>query len=310
MTGELDWDHYRVFLAVLRSGSLSAAARGLGLVQPTVRRRIEALEAAVGALFVRTPGGLAPTEAALRLSEHIAAMEASAAAFVRQASAVAGEIAGMVRVSASEMVAVEVLPAMLRPLLDEHAHLSVILSPTNRNENVLRREADVAVRMVPPTQGALRAQRIGPVPIGFHARQDYLAAHGTPDSLEALRRGHRLIGPEHDSPVVRDLRSAGILNGEERFAFRSDSDLAHVAAVRAGLGIGLCQLPLAARDPAVVQILPELTFPLETWVVMHEDLANVASVRAVFDLLVAGLRGYLAHPTAAASMAVAAPPSA
>lgn len=310
MTSELDWDHYRVFLAVLRAGSLSGAARDLGLVQPTVRKRIEALEAAVGALFVRTPAGLLPTEAARRLEAHVADMESAAAAFVREASTTAGEVAGTVRISASEVIAVEVLPAILRPLMEAHAGLSLILSPTNRNEDVLRREADVAVRMVPPTQGALRAQRIGAIPIAFHARRDYLAAHGVPDSIEALRHGHRVIGPEHEGAVVRAMRDAGIPIGDERFALRSDSDLAHVAAVRAGLGIGMCQLPLAARDPALVRVLPEIAFPLETFVVMHEDLANVAAVRAVFDALVAGLQAYLAQPSAAASTAVAAPVSA
>lgn len=310
MTGDLDWEHHRTFLAVLRQGSLSGAARELGLVQPTVRKRIEALEAAVGALFVRTPAGMLPTECARRLAAHVTAMEASAAAFVREASAISGEVAGVVRISASEIVAVEVLPVLLRPLLDDHPRLSLALSPTNRNEDVLRREADVAVRMSPPAQGALRSRRIGAIPLGFHARRDYLDRHGTPATLEQLRGAHRVIGPEHDVAVLRALRGQGIPVDAGLFGFRTDSDVAQLAALRAGIGVAMCQLPLAARDPALVRILPENVFPLETWVVMHEDLANVAAVRATFDALVSGLQTYVAHPSVAASTAVAAPVSA
>lgn len=293
MMSELDWDHYRVFLAVLRTGSLSGAARALGLVQPTVRKRIELLEATVGPLFVRTPSGLAPTDAARALGEHVAAMEASAAAFVRQAASVTGEVAGVVRVSASEVIAVEVLPPILRELLAGHPRLSVTLSPTNRNEDVLRREADIAVRMVPPTQEALRSQRVGAIPLGFYAREDYLGANGVPTSLEELAERHRVIGPEHDVAVLREVRAQGIAIGG--FALGTDSDLAQIAALRAGIGVGMCQIPLAAREPALRRLLPDIVFPLETFVVMHEDLANVAAVRATFDALVAGLRAYLAE---------------
>lgn len=310
MTGELDWDHHRTFLAVLREGSLSGAARELGLVQPTVRKRIEALEAAVGALFVRTPAGLLPTEGARRLAAHVAAMEASAAAFVREASAISGEVAGLVRVSASEIVAVEVLPGLLRPLLADHPRLSLAFSSTNRNEDVLRREADIAVRMAPPAQGALRSRRIGAIPLGFHARRDYLDRHGTPATLEQLRDGHRVIGPEHDVAMLRALRGQGIPLDAGLFGFRTDNDVAQLAALRAGIGVAMCQLPLAARDPRLVRVLPDIVFPLETCVVMHEDLANVAAVRATFDALVSGLLNYVAHPSVAASTAVAAPASA
>ncbi|UIJ45291.1 LysR family transcriptional regulator [Sphingomonas cannabina] len=306
----MDWDHCRAFLAVLREGSLSGAARALDLAQPTVRRRIEELEATFGvALFTRTPAGLSPTETALALGGHAEAMALSAEAMVRVASAEAGEVAGVVRVSASEVIAVEVLPPILAELRAAHPRLAIALSPSNRNEDVLRREADVAVRMVRPVQEALVAKRIGAIPLGLHAHRNYLARVGAPATIDEARRCG-LIGPEHDNAVLKAVQAEGLPVGTEDFMFRSDSDLAQLAAIRAGVGIGVCQVPLAARDPALVRLFAaEFTYDLETWVVTHEDLRGVARIRAVFDALVAGLGAYLAgaQPTAAASIAVAAP---
>jgi DNA-binding transcriptional LysR family regulator len=220
-------------------------------------------------------------------------MALAAAAFVRSASAGLGDVAGTVRVSASEVVAVEVLPPILARLQAEHPALVIELSPSNRNEDILRREADVAVRMVPPAQDALIARRVGAVRLGLHAHRDYLARQGIPATLDALR-SHKLIGVEHDSPILRALRAAGFPAAIEDFSFRSDSDLAQLAAIRAGLGIGLCQAALAAKDLALVPLFADdFGFDLETWIICHEDLRNVARVRVVFDALVAGLIAYL-----------------
>ncbi|MCW3835235.1 LysR family transcriptional regulator [Sphingomonas canadensis] len=290
----LEWDQQRAFLAVVREGSLSGAARALGLAQPTVRRRIEELEAALGAvLFTRSPGGLQPTDLAAALTGHAEAMAMAADAFVRSASAAAHEVAGTVRISASDVIAIEVLPPILAGLAERHPRLAIALSPSNRTEDVLRREADVAVRMVPPSQDALVARRIGQIPLGLHAHRSYVARRGLPASLADLR-GHGLIGVERDSPILRAVRAHGYPVSVADFSFRSEDDLAQLAAIRAGLGIGLCQVPLAARDPDLLPVLHEgFTFPLETWVVCHEDQRDVARVRAVFDALVDGLLAYL-----------------
>ena len=289
-----DWERHRAFLAVLREGSLSGAARRLGLAQPTVRGRIADLEHGLGvALFTRAPDGLVPTDAALSLRQHAEAMEIAAAAFARGATQ-GSEVAGLVRVSASDVIAVEVLPPMIAALRRKHSKLVVALSLSNRAEDVLRREADIAVRMVRPQQGALVARQIGAIELGLFAHADLLAGRALPTTLdEAVAIG--LIGVESDNDVVRALRAAGLPLHTGDFAFRSDSDLAHVAAIRAGVGIGLCQIPLARRDANLVQLLAgQISFPLHTWVVMHEDLRASAPVRAVFDALVAGLRDYLA----------------
>lgn len=309
---ETDWERHRAFLAVLNEGSLSGAARALGIAQPTVRRRIADLEASLGVvLFTRTPAGLDPTETAHALAGHAEAMAHAAAAFARTASAEAGEIAGVVRVTASEVIALEVLPPILATLQASHPRLVIILSPSNRNEDVLRREADIAVRMARPTQEGLVARLIGAVTLGLHARRDLLDRHGTPETIADVRR-YGVIGPEHDNDILRSLRFGGVQVQPADFSFRSDSDVAQLAALRAGAGIGVCQIPLAARDPSLVRLLPELfEYPLETWMVTHEDLRGVARIRAVFDHLAEGLTDYLrAQPSVAASIAVAAPRSA
>ncbi|QAY76545.1 LysR family transcriptional regulator [Sphingosinicella sp. BN140058] len=282
-----DWEMHRTFLSVLRAGSLSGAARALGLVHPTVRRRIEALEAELGAaLFTRAPSGLIPTATAERLRSHAEAMELAAAAFAR-AAAEDQALAGPVRISASEVVSVEVLPPILAPLRAAHPAILLELSASNRNEDLLRREADIAVRMVAPRQEALVARRIGTIPLGLFARRDMIG--DPPRRLEeVIARG--LIGVEQDNAVVRAMRKAGHPIRLEDFALRSDSDLVQLAAIRAGLGIGICQVRLGEADPRLVRILPQgFQFDLDCWVVMHEDLRSVARVRAVFERLVAGL---------------------
>lgn len=290
----MDWDGAQAFLAVLREGSLSGGARALGLAQPTVRHRIDALERALGvALFTRSPGGLAPTDTALALAGQVEAMAHAADAMARLASGAVDRVAGTVRLSASEVIAVEVLPSLVARLRVRHPDLVLALSPTNRNEDVLRREADIAVRMVPPGQDGLAARRIGAVEIGLFAHADHLARTGMPRGLADVAAAG-LIGLERDTSLSRALLAQGSPLARATMIFRSDNHLAHLAALRAGVGFGLCQVPLAARDPALVRLFPdEVRFPLDLFVVTHEDLRAVPRIRAVLDALWAHLRAYL-----------------
>jgi DNA-binding transcriptional LysR family regulator len=288
------WDLYRTFLAVLREGSLSGAARSLGLTQPTAGRHVDALEAAVGVqLFTRSREGLAPTEAALELRPHAEAMAATAAALLRTASGPGREVRGAVRVSASEVVGVEVLPPILAALRERHPGLVLELTLSDAVEDLLRRDADIAVRMVAPRQGALRVRRLGGIPLGLHAHRSYLARQGTPRRVGELAQ-HSLVGYDRETPLVRSLLARLPAFRPAHFAFRSDSTLAQLAAIRAGLGIGICQVGLAQRDPALVRVLPTaFHVRLETWLAMHEDLRSTARFRAVFDGLAEGLASYV-----------------
>lgn len=292
MSQPIDWEHQRAFLAVLREGSLSAAARALGLAQPTIRRRIEDLEAAHGVvLFTRSPTGLLPTAIALDLQTHALTMARAAEAFGRTASAEAGAAAGVVRISASEVMGVEVLPRLLAPLRARHPGLVIEMDLSNAQADLLRHEADVALRMVCPAQGALVAKAVGRISYGLHAHSSYIARHGVPQTLADLK-GHALIGFQTETATIAALRAQGLTLQPGDFAYRTDSDLGQLAAIRAGIGIGVCQTAIARRDPDLVPVLADdFRLGQETWVVTHENLRHVRRVSLVFDALVAGLAG-------------------
>jgi DNA-binding transcriptional LysR family regulator len=297
VASDIEWELYRAFLGVLREGSLSGAARALGVAQPTVGRHVAALERALGlVLFTRSQTGLLPTEAAVALRTHAEAMESTAAALERTASGLRGggdAAAGSVRISVSDVVGVEVMPAIVADLARRHPALKVELVLSNRVQDLLQREADIAVRMTAPRQEQLVARRIGAIELGFHARADYLERRGAPATLDDLG-AHTLIGYDRPAPFVRQAAKALPGYARERFTLRTDSDVAQLALIRAGAGIGVCQVPLAARAPALVRVLPDaFTFRLDTWVTMHEDLRASPRCRVAFDALAAGLATYI-----------------
>lgn len=297
MASSIEWELYRAFLGVLREGSLSGAARALGVAQPTVGRHVAALEAALGlVLFTRSQTGLLPTEAAHALRPHVEAMEHTAAALERAASGLRDRVdaaAGTIRISVSEVVGVEVMPAIVADLARRHPALKVELVLSNRVHDLLQREADIAVRMTAPRQEQLVARRVGAIELGFHAHPDYLARHGTPATLDELA-AHVLIGYNRPTPFLREAAKALPVFARDRFTLRTDNDAAQLALIRAGAGIGVCQVPLAARAPALVRVLADaFAFPLDTWVTMHEDLRASPRCRVAFDALAAGLEAYI-----------------
>jgi DNA-binding transcriptional LysR family regulator len=295
MTTRLPWDLYRSFLAVARHGSLSAAARALSVTQPTIGRHLDQLELTFGIpLFTRSPQGLIGTATALTLVPIAEAMESAAEAITRAASADAAENAGTVRITASEIMGAEVLPGILVELAEKFPKLVFELNLSNRPEDLLRRDADIAVRMVRPIQTGLVARRIGETVIGLYAHRRYLAAHPPPPSLSALA-GARMIGFDRNPVPLQALADAGLSPAAKIFSLRTDSDLAQLAALRAGYGIGGCQIGIARRDPDLVRVLAdEFAIKLETWLVMHEDLRTSIPVRRTFDHLATGLADYLA----------------
>jgi DNA-binding transcriptional LysR family regulator len=309
MATQIGWELYRSFLGVLKEGSLSGAARALGVAQPTIGRHVAALEKALRlALFTRSPTGLLPTEAALALRPHAEAMESTAAALERAAASQGDGIRGVVRITASDMIGVEVLPPIVGRLHDEHPQLKIELVLTNRVQDLLRREADIAVRMTLPRQEALIARRIGQIELGLHATQQYLARRGVPKSIADLEQ-HSIIGFDQPNAFIRSAakslahrssdRAAGegplsggalLTYSRELFSLRSDNDLAQLAMIRCGAGIGMCQVPVARRDAALVRVLPrQISLQLETWITMHEDLRNRPGCRVTFEALAAGL---------------------
>lgn len=289
------WDLYRSFLAVLRLGSLSAAARDLSLTQPTIGRHIAELEESLKTpLFVRSQSGLAPTQAAGLLLPHAEAMAAAAEALLRTASGDAEEPKGTVRLTASEVVGVEVLPPILAAFQETHPKIALELTVSNRNQDLLRRDADIAVRMARPTQTALVARYIGKARIGLFGHRRYLARRGTPKTIAELAQ-HTLLGFDQDQSMARYFDATGIPLSRDMFALRSDNEHALMAALRAGFGVGACQVGIAAREPDLVALLTkEIVFDIDMWLCMHEDLRASRRVRLLFDHLAGALSEYVA----------------
>ena len=294
MSESTDWGLYRSFLAVLAGGSLSSAGRVLGTSAATVGRHIATLEGALGvSLFTRSPEGLAATSEALALAPHAKAMAAAADALVRAAGGRAGDVTGTVRITAGEIVGAEWLPGLLCGLQGRYPGLAIELVLNNQIEDLLRRDADVAVRMTEPTQESLLARRVGQIEIGLFAHRKYLQARGAPETVAALA-DHILIGYDRELIAQRLAAGAGLSITRDQFALRSDSDLAQLALLRAGCGIGGCQVPIAARNPELVRVLgAEIRFEVPAWLVMHSDQRQVPRIRHTFDFLAEGLAALL-----------------
>lgn len=293
---EPGWDLYRSFLAVLRLGSLSAAGRALGLTQPTVGRHISMLQAALGGrvLFTRSQTGLMPTGAAHELRPHAEAMAAAAAAFVRMGSGNPEETAGVVRLAAADVVGVEVLPQILSDFRHQHPNIVIELTVSNQMADLLRRDADIAVRMVRPKQKALLAKRAGKIALGFYAHRRYLERYGYPERLEDLAH-HTLIGFDRVAPSANFLEASPMPVSRELFAFRCDYDLAQLAALRSGFGIGICHNGIARRDPDLLPLLgSQFKVELDVWIVMHNELKRISRMRLMFEHLALHLAQYAA----------------
>ncbi len=293
MPGPNDWDLFQSLHAVLEAGSLSAAARFRGLTQPTLGRHIETLEQRLGSpLFLRSPRGLQPTDLALELKPHLHDMSAAASAAVRDASGLANSLGGSIRITTSEIVGVEVLPPILTTFREAHPNVIVEMMLSNRVDDLSRREADIAIRMAPPTQSALIAKKVGEVDLGFYATPEYIARHGAPTSIEDLQN-HPTIGFDSPARSVPNLPGINLPIERELFSFRSDSDLAQLAALTAGFGIGVSQPPIAQRR-GLVRVMPEFkVFTMGVWIVMHENLRGSRRMRAMFDHLVEGVTAYV-----------------
>jgi DNA-binding transcriptional LysR family regulator len=287
------WDLFGMFLAVMEGGSLSAAARAMNVAQPTVRRQIEALERTLGTpLFTRSQSGLRPTSAAHELLPYAETMAATAAAGLRTASSAGATERGTVRITCSEVLGVEVLPPILVAFQRAHQGIQIELAATNVTEDLVRRDADIAIRMARPQQSALVAQRVATVEVGLFATPECLQAFPPPKTLGEIAAYQQWIGDDRSTVLIDALAKQGITLPRSSFVFRADGDLIQLAALRAGLGIGICQVCIASQDARLQRVLPELGITLEAWIVMHEDLRRVPRVRASFDFLVGAVGSY------------------
>jgi DNA-binding transcriptional LysR family regulator len=283
---DFDWALMRAFLAVLDAGSLLGAGRRLRQSQPTLGRHISALEAQLGtALFERTGRGLVPTAAAQAIAVHARQMQAEADALQRTLSSACTDLAGTVRLTASQTVAAYLLPGLLAQLRAEAPEIQIEVVASNEVKNLLRREADIALRMVRPEQDSLITRKIATIDFGAFAHRRYLKAHGIPQTPQALFT-HQLIGYDQDRSIIEGFRSYGEPITREHFALRSDDHIVHWQAIRAGLGIGFVANYVARTDGAVTRVLPNLHIPpLPVWLTTHREIHGNPRIRRVFDFL-------------------------
>jgi DNA-binding transcriptional LysR family regulator len=286
MNSFFDWSLVRSFLAVLEKGSLLAASRDLQLSQPTIGRHVAELESQLGlVLFDRNGRGLLPTEAAYHLADSARIMQSGADQLARNVMGADLGASGTVRITASQPVSCYVLPPLLAQMRLSLPDVQVELVASNEVSNLLRREADIAVRMVQPQQASIIARRVGKVTLRACAHQDYLRRRGVPRQPSDLL-AHDLIGGDRNDDTLKGFAAQGLVVGREQFAFRADDLIVVWQAVRAGLGVGFVSEHLIRSDPAVIPVLPKLKIePLPVWLAVHKEIRTSKRIRAVYDFL-------------------------
>jgi DNA-binding transcriptional LysR family regulator len=287
---DADWALWRSFDAVVGAGSLSGAARKLGLSQPTLGRHVEALEQALGvALFERTLSGLKPTEAALRVYEHVETARAALAEAQLVAEGTGAALSGTVRITSSAVTCAYILPPLIADLRQTFPQIAIELVPSDSVENLLLRESDIAVRMFRPTQLELIARKLGEIPIIACAHESYLVRRGRPERPEQLTE-HDLVGFDRSDLLITGARMMGYELKRSDFMVRTDSQTNMWELLKAGLGIGFAQSILVNSTPGMVPLLPELKpAPLEVWLTTHRELFTSRRIRAIYDRLAEGL---------------------
>lgn len=284
--GDFDWNHARAFLAAAEEGSLSAAARALDLAQPTVGRQISALEERLGVvLFERAGRSIALTPNGLDLLEHVRAMGDAANRVSLAASGRVQAVDGLVRVTASDLYCAHLLPPALDRLAAIAPLLQIDLVADSEVRDLLRREADVAIRHVRPEQPDLISRRLRDATAHFYAAPRYLERRGRPGSLEALS-SHDFVGFGDDRRMLEHLKALGVSPALEKIRFGSKSGVVAWEMARAGLGVAVMADAVAHAAPEMERLLPEMQpirFPV--WLATHRDLRASRRIRLVFGHL-------------------------
>ncbi len=282
----LDWALVRSFLAVVDAGSVSAAARAQRAHQPTLSRHLSELEAQLGvALFERTGRGVLPTAAALAVLPAARQMQVAAESLARAVARGREATRGTVRITTSQVAATWLLPPLIAEFQRAEPGIAIELVASNDVQNLVRREADIALRMLRPEQGSLVARKLGDVGIGAYAHAGYLARAGTPRSPEELL-GHRLVGFDRDPTILRGFARMGVVLTPQHFSARTDDQVVNGQLVVAGAGIGFAAHYCAAQWPGVRRVLRDLPVPsMPCWLAVHRELRGNGLVRRVFDFL-------------------------
>ena len=291
---KLDWSLIRAFLAVAEHGSLSAAARNLGASQPTLGRQIRQLEDDLQqVLFHRQPRGLSLSDNGQALLDPAQQMRAAMHQIALTAAGRQTRIEGPVRITASETMSMYVLPPILAELRRNHPGIIIDLVSTDSTENLLFREADIALRMYQPEQLELVARKLGELQMGLFASRAYLDSAGRPTTLQEIFE-HPLVGYDRNEEIIRGMQDRGLPATRDWFAVRCDNHPVNWQLVRAGCGLGFGISSLAKDDPVVEAIDLPLDVPgLPLWLVTHQALRHTPRIATVWQALDQGLKPYL-----------------
>lgn len=282
---DLDWSLVQTFLAVAETGSLSGAARELNLTQPTAGRHVQALEQALGVpLFKRQARGMALTAEGAALLGHARAMREAAGALSLAAMGGETDLSGTVRVTSSVFVAHHILPCVIAELRETHPEIQIELVASDTSENLLFREADVAVRMYRPTQLDVVAKHLGAVRLGLFAAKSYIQKHGMPTAEDFVQ--HDIIGYDRNKSMIEGFRDAGMEVDHDFFPVRCDNNTVVWELVRAGAGLGFGMERAGREDPLLTQIDMGIDIPrLDVWLAAHEAVRRSPRVDAVWTVL-------------------------
>ncbi len=266
--------------------TLVKAAKHQGLSQPTLGRHLLELEQQLGVvLFERTGRGLIPTPQAHQIAVFVREMDTQASSLFRLVKSKKQDLKGRVRISASQTVACILLPPILERMQTLYPDIHVDVVSSNNVSNLLRREADIALRMVRPNQDSLITKKIAQVQVVACTHARYVKKNGQPLSIEDLL-DHRLIGSDTNLDIENHAKSLGFDARKLQYGFRSDDHLAQWAAIKAGLGIGFTADYVAATEQDIQVVLPQLKLPvLPIWLTVHREIKNNALIRSVYDFL-------------------------
>jgi len=285
-----DWNQARAFLVTAEEGSLSAAARALGLTQPTLSRQVAALESALGVtLFERVAKSLILTDAGMELVDHVRAMGDAASRVALAASGQSQQVEGLVTISATDLMAAHILPDILRDLRDKAPGVEVRVHCTNSLSDLRRREADIAIRHVEPDHPDLHARKLRDASARVFAARSLLEQIGRKLYRKDAEKLD-FIGFDNNAELVGYLRAFGLPVSEANIRIGSPNGVVAWEYVRQGLGLSIMADEIAARCPDVAPAFEDLepvTFPI--WLVTHRELHTSRRIRTVFDHLAEGL---------------------
>ncbi len=296
-----DWTLIRTFLAVADTGSYSGAARALGSSQPTVGRQVQLLEDQCGVtLFQRRSRGMEPTATARDMLAAARRMQAAAADLGLAAAGAETGLAGTVRITASVFTAQRHLPRILAGLRRDAPAIQIDLVASDETDNLLFREADIALRMYRPRQLDMVTRHLGNLEMGIFAARSFVARAGPITDISRLME-HEVLGLDRSERLIEAMRDYGLPVSRDDFPLRCDDNAAYYEMIRAGCGIGFAQKATGRADPDMVELFPEMPLPaMEVWLTSHEAVRHTPRVRRVWDALAAGLAPVLVRPSVAA----------